>query len=47
MIGVVTIAGPMIRLNEDRMGALGPALIVAADQIGQASSGSELFKRRA
>ena len=47
VIGVVTIAGPMIRLNEERMLALGPALIEAADQIGQASSGSELFKRRA
>ena len=47
VLGVVTIAGPVIRLNEERMLALGPVLVQAADQVGQASSGSELFKRRA
>ena len=47
VIGVVTVAGPLMRLNEERMAALGPALVEAAAQIGLASIGSELFKRRA
>lgn len=47
VIGVVTVAGPAIRLTEERMLALGPALLQAATQVGQASSGSALFKRRA
>ena len=47
VIGVVTVAGPAIRLSEERMLALGPALVQAATQVGQASSGSALFKRRA
>lgn len=47
VIGVVTVAGPLMRLTEERMLALGPVAMDAADQIGQASSGSELFKRRA
>jgi IclR family transcriptional regulator, acetate operon repressor len=44
---MVTIAGPAIRLSEQRMLTLGPLLMRAAEQIGEASSGSELFKRRA
>lgn len=47
VIGVVTVAGPAIRLSEERMLALGPALVQAAAQVGQASSGSALFKRQA
>jgi len=47
VIGVVTIAGPVIRLTEERMLLLGPALVQTAAEIGQASSASELFKRRA
>ena len=47
VIGVVTVAGPAIRLGEERMLALGPALVQAAAQVGQASSGSALFKRQA
>lgn len=47
VIGVVTVAGPAIRLTEERMLALGPAVLQAAGQIGQASSGSALFKRPA
>jgi IclR family acetate operon transcriptional repressor len=47
VIGVVTVAGPSIRLGEERMLALGAAVLQAADQIGQASSGSALFKRQA
>ena len=47
VIGVVTIAGPMIRLTEERMLALGPVLMQTADEVGRASSGSELFRKRA
>ena len=46
-IGVVTIAGPSVRLTEARMLALGPALLRAAHDVAQASAGSALFKRRA
>ncbi len=46
VIGVVTIAGPSIRLTEARMLALGPALLQAAADVGQASAGSRLFRPR-
>ena len=44
VLGVVTIAGPMIRLTEPRMLALGPALIATAADIGGASQASSFFK---
>lgn len=47
VLGVVTIAGPLIRLTETRMLALGPALVVTAAEIGGASQASAFFKRRA
>lgn len=47
VIGVVTVAGPAIRLTEERMLALGAAVVQAAAQVGQASTGSALFKRQA
>jgi DNA-binding IclR family transcriptional regulator len=47
VIGVVTVAGPAMRLTEERMLALAPALLQAAAQVSQASSGSALFKRQA
>lgn len=47
VIGVVTIAGPLIRLTEERMLALGPTLMDTAAQVGQASSASALFRRAA
>jgi len=46
-IGVVTIAGPLVRLTEERMHALAPALMHTAEDIGAASSASSLFKLRA
>ena len=46
-IGVVTIAGPMVRLTEERMHELGPALLATADDVARASLGSALFKKRA
>jgi IclR family transcriptional regulator, acetate operon repressor len=46
-IGVVTIAGPLFRLNEERMLALGPRLMQTAAAIGETSSASPLFRTRA
>jgi IclR family transcriptional regulator, acetate operon repressor len=46
-IGVVTVAGPLFRLTEERMLALGPRLIAAAGAIADTSSASPLFKNRA
>ena len=45
VIGVVTIAGPLVRLTEQRMLSLGPALLRTAAEVGAASSLSPLFKR--
>lgn len=47
VIGVVTIAGPMVRLTEARMVALGPALLDTTRQLAQASGASPLLKKRA
>jgi IclR family transcriptional regulator, acetate operon repressor len=47
VIGVVTIAGPMVRLTEPRMVELGPELIATAAEIGGASQASAFFKQRA
>jgi len=44
-LGVVTIAGPLVRLTEPRMESLGEALLLTADDIANASSASTLFKR--
>ncbi len=44
-IGVVTIAGPLVRLTEARMRELGPALMDTAREIAGASGASALFKR--
>jgi DNA-binding IclR family transcriptional regulator len=46
-IGVVTIAGPLFRLTEERMLALGPRLIATAAAIADTSRASPLFKTRA
>lgn len=45
-IGVVTVAGPLVRLTVQRMVALGPTLLQTARDIAQASSASALFRRR-
>lgn len=47
VIGVITIAGPSVRLTEQRMLELGPVLLAAADEVAMASGGSAMFKRRA
>ena len=46
-IGVVTIAGPVVRLNGARMQALAPALMDTAQDVARASRGSALFRKRA
>jgi len=46
VLGVVTIAGPLVRLTEARMLELGPALMATAAEIGGASQASAFFKRR-
>lgn len=47
VIGVITIAGPLVRLTEERMLSLGPLLLATADDVARASGASALFKRRA
>ncbi len=44
-IGVITIAGPRIRLDTARMQALAPALLAIAAELGPISKASTLFGR--
>ncbi|HEX5737875.1 MAG TPA: IclR family transcriptional regulator [Hydrogenophaga sp.] len=44
-IGVLSIAGPRIRLTSERMHALAPSLLAAAAELGPISNGSSLFGR--
>ncbi|CAN7538698.1 IclR family transcriptional regulator [Acidovorax sp. Leaf76] len=46
VIGVVTIAGPLVRLTEERMLALGPALLATTEELAMASSGSAMLRKR-
>ncbi|MBT9512825.1 MAG: IclR family transcriptional regulator [Acidovorax sp.] len=46
VMGVVTIAGPLVRLTEERMHALGPALLATTAELAMASSGSALLRKR-
>ena len=45
-IGVVTIAGPLVRLTEARMEALADPLLKCAEEIEAASGASTMFKKR-
>jgi len=45
-LGVITIAGPVVRLTEQRMKALAPSLLAAAGELAIASSASPLFASR-
>ncbi len=47
VIGVITIAGPLVRLTEERMLELGPVLLLSAEDVARASGASAMFKRRA
>lgn len=42
-IGVISIAGPLVRLSEKRMQELGPALLAAASELAMTSVASTLF----
>ncbi|MFM2036159.1 MAG: hypothetical protein RL459_1424 [Pseudomonadota bacterium] len=44
-IGVLTIAGPTVRLSEERMQALAPELVSVAHQLAAASSASPFFAK--
>jgi DNA-binding IclR family transcriptional regulator len=44
--GVITIAGPAIRLTAPRMGALAAPLLAAAEELGLATEASPIFARR-
>ncbi|MBU0890670.1 MAG: IclR family transcriptional regulator, partial [Gammaproteobacteria bacterium] len=46
-IGVISIAGPKLRLTQQRMEELGPALLAAAAELGPVSLASSLFNRPA
>jgi DNA-binding IclR family transcriptional regulator len=45
-MGVISIAGPLVRLDEKRMASLGPTLLAAASELAAASHASPLFDRR-
>jgi IclR family transcriptional regulator, acetate operon repressor len=45
-LGVVTIAGPMVRMTEERMVALSDALRHTAEEVAALSLSSTLFRRR-
>ena len=47
VVGVVTIAGPLVRLTEHRMLAVAPALLDTTAQLARASGASALLKKRA
>jgi IclR family transcriptional regulator, acetate operon repressor len=44
-IGVISIAGPRIRLTQERMHELAPALLAAATELGPISNASTMFDR--
>jgi DNA-binding IclR family transcriptional regulator len=43
--GVISIAGPRLRLTTQRMAELGPALLAAAAELAAIRGGSALFAR--
>ncbi|MET0332854.1 MAG: IclR family transcriptional regulator [Rhizobacter sp.] len=45
-LGVITIAGPLVRLTPERMAQLGRALMEAAAELAMASASSPLFSQR-
>ena len=44
-VGVLTISGPSVRMTADKMHALAPELLAAAEDIANASGASPLFDR--
>jgi IclR family transcriptional regulator, acetate operon repressor len=47
VVGVVTIAGPLVRLTEARMLEVAPALLASTNQLSLASGASAMLKKRA
>ena len=45
-VGVITIAGPLMRLTVDKMHKLGPSLVDAARELGMVGATSPLFASR-
>ena len=45
-LGVVTIAGPMVRMTEERMVGLSDALLHTAEEVAALSQSSTLFRKR-
>jgi DNA-binding IclR family transcriptional regulator len=43
---VLIVAGPMMRLTEERMLSLAPTLLATAEELGRASGVSPMFKRK-
>ena len=46
-IGVITIAGPLMRLTQQRMLELGPELLATASELAMAGATSAMFSRPA
>lgn len=46
-LGVVTIAGPMVRMTDEKMTSLGDALRHTANEVASLSASSTLFRKRA
>lgn len=46
-IGVISIAGPRMRLTPERMQSLAPAVLAAAAELGPISRASNMFGRPA
>ena len=44
-MGVISIAGPLMRLDEKKMEKLGPALLAAASELATASKASAMFNQ--
>ncbi len=47
VLGVVTVAGPLVRLTEERMLALAPQVMATAAEVGEIADISPLFRTRA
>jgi IclR family acetate operon transcriptional repressor len=45
VVGVITVAGPLLRFNEERMLATAPILLATAKDVARASGASAFFKR--
>jgi DNA-binding IclR family transcriptional regulator len=44
-VGAISVAGPHLRLTDERLDALGPMVVAATVELGAASAGSPLLKK--